>query len=163
MMMKTALTLAALALLAGCGSKNPQAEATEDAQAVAMVKRMSREPFKPLLPSPITPDDVARYGLDKPGCAFSKQGQDNPLFIAGPDEGFLRVGSDLKRFAAKTESADLPGGARSAYIGLSNWVDIVRQPGEGGDSDTTWPARLMVHDAQERIAYSADGVMNCHR
>ncbi|MEE4450027.1 hypothetical protein [Novosphingobium resinovorum] len=151
----------ALALLAGCGEEDPAKRAAEDAHDVAMVERMSREPFKPIVPIPITQTDIARYGLDKPGCRFGKKGQ-APVFIATRDEAFMRVGGDLKRYAARDLAADLPGGARTTYVGLSSWVDLVRQPDAGVPSDQyTWPARLIVHDAQERVAYRADGTVTC--
>lgn len=74
----------------------------------------------------------------------------------------MRVGPDLKRFAARKESADLPGGARSTYVGLASWIDLVRLPDDGSGSDgLNWPARLVVHDAQERVAFRADGSMTC--
>lgn len=165
-MQKTLVTLAALAFLAGCGKENPAQEAAEDARDVAMVEKMNQAPFKPTLPIAITGEDVERYGLDKPGCVFRKgQGAakaEDPIFIAGKDEGFMRVGTDLKRFSAKDVSADLPGGARTSYVGLSSWIDIVRLPDAGTGSDgLTWPARLIVHDAQERVAFRADGTMTC--
>ncbi|WP_159975647.1 MULTISPECIES: hypothetical protein [unclassified Novosphingobium] len=165
-MQKTVVVLAALAFLAGCGKENPAQEASEDARDVAMVEKMSKAPFKPILPIAITGEDIERYGLDKPGCSFRKgQGANkaaDPLFIAGKDEGFMRVGADLKRFSAKDVSADLPGGARSTYVGLSSWIDLVRLPDAGtGGNDLNWPARLIIHDAQERVAFRADGTMTC--
>lgn len=162
-MRTTAVVLTVLVALAGCGHKSPTEKASDDAKDIAMVKQMSREPFKPIVPTTITADDVNRYGLDKPGCSFRKKGAGDPLFIAGRDEGYMHVGSDLKRFASKKESADLPGGARSTYMGLSSWVDLVRLPDAAtGADDQAWPARLVVHDAQERVAFQADGVVTCH-
>lgn len=165
-MHKTTIALAALAILAGCAKEAPAGKAADDAQDIAMVQRMSKEPFKPIVPIAITRDDIARYGLDKPGCTFSRGQVADPLFVAGKDEGFMRIGTDLKRFSAKSISADLPGGARTTYVGLSSWVDIVRLPDGDvaiqGDSDAmTWPARLIIHDAQDRVAFRADGTMRC--
>ncbi|PNU06147.1 hypothetical protein [Novosphingobium guangzhouense] len=163
MMLKYAVVTAAFAMLAGCGQETPAEQAAENARDVAMVERMSREPLKPIVPIPITAEDIDGYGLDRPGCSFAKQAPGAaPIFIATSTEGFMRVGRDFKRFAAKGTSADLPGGARTTYVGLSSWVDIVRLPDEGMASDAnTWPARLIIHDSQERVAYRADGVMHC--
>jgi hypothetical protein len=161
-MQKTILVLAGLALLGGCGKENSAGNPAEAARDVAMVERMSKEPFKPVLPVVITEMDIERYGLDKPGCSFRKGTQTDPLFIAGKDEAFMRVGADLKRFSAKDVSAELSGGARSTYVGLAGWVDLMRLPDGGtGSDDLHWPARLVVHDAQERVAYQADGSMTC--
>jgi len=125
---------------------------------------MSKEPFKPIIPHAITEIDIARYGLDKPGCAFRKPGEKDPIFIANPDEGFMRIGGDLKRYAAKMESAQLPGNARSTYVGLASWVDLVSLADRGGGSDTlNWPAKLILHDAQERVAFMAEGEISCQR
>lgn len=161
-MRNTIVLLAGLALLAGCGDGNSADSPAEEAHDVAMVERMSKEPFKPVLPTVITEVDIERYGLDKPGCTFRKGNQKDALFIAGKDEAFMRVGADLKRFSAKDVSAQLPGGARSTYVGLAGWVDVMRLPGDGtGDDAMHWPARLVIHDAQERVAYQADGMMSC--
>lgn len=161
-MRKTLLAVSALAFLSACGDEDPANNAAEAARDVAMVEKMGRPPFKPILPEAITEMDIARYGLDKPGCSFRKGDAKDPLFIATREEGFMRVGPELKRFSAKDVSADLPGGARSTYVGLASWIDLVRLPdGETGGDNLKWPARLIVHDAQERVAFRADGTMTC--
>jgi len=154
--------LAAGMLLSGCKEESSARRAAQDAQDIAMVERLSKEPFKPIIPKPITEVDMTRYGLERVSCAFRKQGESDPVFLAGSDEGFMRIAGDLKRFAAKTESAQLPGDARSTYIGLSSWVDFIRQAdgGDGGSQDT-WPARMIIHDSQERVAFMSDGTMTC--
>lgn len=155
------------ALLAGCGGEEHRAreaaeKAADNAHDVAMVERMSREPFKPILPKEIGAVDMARYGLDRAGCAFRKDGAKDPLFLAGSEEGFMRIAGDLNRYAAKNESAQLPGGAHATYIGLSSWVELVRLPDAGTDStQDRWPARLVIHDAQERVAFQANGTVDC--
>lgn len=162
MMRSAVLVLAALGVLSACGREDPARQRAEDAHDVAMVERMSKEPFRPILPRPITRIDVERYGLDKPGCRFVRQGEGDPIFIGNAEEGVMRIEGDLKRYAAKQESAQLPGNARTTYVGLSTWVDLVSLPDRAGGSDTThWPARLILHDAQERVAFRADGEMRC--
>ncbi|MBH0113107.1 hypothetical protein I5E68_09135 [Novosphingobium sp. YJ-S2-02] len=164
MMRGKSLVLGLLVLVTACQKEDPVEEYAEDQQDVAMVERMSKPPFRPVIPKPITKVDMARYGLDHRGCLFTAQGDKAPVFVAGADEGFMHIGSDLQRFAARTTSAELPGEARSSYTGLSNWIDIVRQPDEGeGGTALHWPARLMLHDPQKRVAYMADGTMDCSR
>lgn len=149
-------------LVSGCKDNQSRRKAAQDAKDVAMVERMSREPFKPIVPMPIAETDVTRYGLDRASCAFRKPGEADPIFLGGSDEGFLRIGDDLKRFAAKQDSAQFPGNAKSGYIGLTSWIDISRQPDAGTDgSQTNWPARLVIHDSLERVAFMADGTMTC--
>lgn len=161
-MRKTIAAVVCLGFLSACGEEGASHDPAKAARDVAMVEKMSKEPFKPILPVVITQVDIERYGLDKPGCSFHKNRDKDPLFIAGKDEAFMRVGAELKRFSAKDVSADLPGGARSTYVGLASWIDLVRLPDDGSGSDAlNWPARLIVHDAQERIAYRADGRVNC--
>ncbi|WP_226635563.1 hypothetical protein [Novosphingobium profundi] len=155
--------LALVAALAACGSEDTVAEKKADAaKDVAMVKRMSKAPFEPIIPQPIADVDMERYGLSHRGCRFTAKGDENPIFVAGPDEGFMIVPPDLDRYAARTTSAELPGGAHSTYTGLENWLDIIRLPDDetGGDA-VNWPARIMLHDAQERVAFMADGMMDC--
>lgn len=162
-MSKATAVLFLLTLLAGCVKEDPTEKAAEDAEDVAMVKRMSRAPLKPIVPEPITQADIIGYGLDRPGCSFRKDGSTDILFFGDAADGFLRIGDNLNRFAAKTQSAELPGGARSTYVGLANWVALVRLPDRRADGDSlSWPARLVLHDAQERVAFTADGTVTCN-
>lgn len=168
MMRNVVLTLACLTALAGCHKQTPQQQATDDAREVAQVERLSKAPFKIIAPTPIGPEDVARYGLDRPGCSFFKNDAEKaggaPLFIAARDEGFLLIDGNLKRYAANKAAADLPGGARTTYTGLAEWVDLVRQPDDANShsSDVRWPAQLILHDSQERVAFMATGTVVCH-
>lgn len=160
---KATAVLFLLALMTGCVKEDPTEKAAEDADDIAMVKRMSRVPLKPIVPEPIGKADIARYGLDRPGCSFRKIGSNDILFFGDDADGFLHLGTDLVRLAAKTQSAELPGGARSTYVGLANWVALVRLPDRRADGDSlSWPARLVLHDAQERVAFTADGTVTCN-
>lgn len=165
-MTRTITVIAGLMLLAGCGKDPPPAKAPDDARDIAMVKRMNQAPFKPILPEPITAEDMARYDLGRDGCSF-RRGDDaaaDLLFITQEDRGYLKVGGKLQTVAAKQGSAELPAGARSTYVGLDNWVELVAQAGSGGvDAPdlSEWPSRMVIHDAQERVGFDARGMVRC--
>lgn len=148
--------------LAGCAQKDPAKHSGSDARDVAMVERMRRVPLQPIVPEPITTGQIVRDGLDRAPCSFRKKEEADPLFLAGAEEGFLSVSGEIARLAARTASAELPGHARAAYVGLSNWVEFSALP-ENGEAPGAgaWPARMIIHDQQERIAFSADGIMSC--
>lgn len=150
------------AMTGGCDTKDIEQKASDTARDVAMVERMSQPPFQPVVPGPISDEDMQRYGLDRASCAFRKEGSEEPLFLAGSREGFIRIDNEIKRYAAKSAAADLPGDARTSYVGLAGWADLVRLPDEGtGAGQQHWPARLILHDAHERVAFTADGAVTC--
>ena len=150
------------AMIGGCDTKEIEQKASDTARDVAMVERMSEPPLQPVVPSPISDEDMQRYGLDRASCAFRKEGVEQPLFLAGSREGFTRIDNEIQRYAAKRATADLPGDARTSYVGLAGWVDLVRLPDEGtGAGQNHWPARLILHDARERVAFTADGWVTC--
>jgi len=161
------LVLAWMALLGGCGAhKEAQREHADDARDVAMVERMNQTPFKPIRPEPFTADDLARYGLASEGCAFRPGSRPNeqPLFVAQQDRGFLKVGGEVKPLAVKSGSAELPSGAHSTYIGLDNWIELVAQAGNEGKGPAgkqAWPSRLVIHDASQRVAFDVAGQVSC--
>lgn len=167
MMRRTLVALAGAAfVLAGCGQDpEQQAErkaenAAEVARDVAMVERMNRVEAKPILPQGFSADDIARYDLGR-GCEFRIQGGDDaPVFVAQRERGYLKIDGELQTLAAKGGSAELPGGARSIYVGLDHWIELVAQAGEGGD-EQSWPSRLVIHDSQERVAYDKLGRVAC--
>lgn len=148
--------------LAGCGGPSPETKAAQDARDVAMVERMSKPPLKPIAPEPISADQMRRLGLDRISCAFSRNADEPAIFLAGLAEGFMQVDGEIERLAAREHSAELPGDARSTYIGLKNWVDFQSLAGEGPAGDARHlPMRMILHDAQERVVFTADGTMSC--
>ncbi|PEQ11181.1 hypothetical protein B2G71_17980 [Novosphingobium sp. PC22D] len=156
-----AVALIATLMLGACG-QGPEKKARKAADAeqdVAMVERMNQIPFTPILPQPFSRADIARYDLAR-GCVFRLEKGDEPIFVAQSDRGYLKLDGELQPVAAKAGSAELPSGARSIYIGLDHWVELVAQAGEGGDADS-WPSRLVIHDAQERVAFDKLGRVTC--
>jgi len=164
---RTMAALTAVALvLSGCGTspeEKPEQRnenAAGVARDVAMVARMNRVEARPILPQPFSKDDMARYDLAR-GCMFRLAGEDEaPVFVAQRERGYLKIDGDLEPLAAKGGSAELPGGARSIYVGLDHWIELVAQAGEGGDKQS-WPSRLVIHDSQERVAYDKLGRVSC--
>jgi len=167
MMHKTMAAVLGMVLLGGCGNhKTPQSKTVDDAQAVAMVERMNQTPFKPIQPQALTADDLARYDLVRNGCSFRPGNEPNepPLFVAQHDRGFLKIDGVLQPVAAKSGSAELPSGAHSTYVGLDGWIELVAQAGnegKGPNGKQAWPSRLVIHDAQQRVAFNAIGRVSC--
>jgi hypothetical protein len=167
MMREMMTALLAIAALTGCGErKEPQVKAIDDEQAIAMVERMNQTPFRLIRPQPLSGEDLARYDLARTGCSF-RPGDDPdepPLFVAQRDRGFLKIGGVLQPVAAKTGSAELPSGAHSAYVGLDGSIELVAQAGSeanGPGGKQAWPSRLVIHDAQQRVAFNAVGRVSC--
>lgn len=166
-MRKVVLAVLGLTALTGCGgNEDPQHKAVDDAHDVALVERLNQPPFKPVLPQAFTTEDIARYDLARAGCMFrpGNKPDEPPLFVAQSDRGYLKIDGKLRPLAAKSGSAELPSGAHSTYIGTSNWIELVAQAGDEGtgpDGATAWPSRLVIHDANERVAFDSLGQVSC--
>jgi hypothetical protein len=166
-MHKAMMLLAGLAVLGGCGAKDqPQRKQADDARDIAMVERMNQTPFRPIQPEPFTADDLARYGLAGDGCTFRRgeRADDQALFVAQQDRAYIKVGGVVTPLAVKGGSAELPSGAHSTYIGLDSWIELVAQAGQeeqGRAGNRSWPSRLVIHDAAQRVAFDARGQVSC--
>jgi hypothetical protein len=168
-MMRKAMVVTVLALVAlsGCGGGKSQAKkAAHDAQDVALVEKLNKVPFKPIRPEPFTADDIDRYDLARSGCMFrpGENPAEQPLFVAQADRGYLKIDGKLEPLAVKGGSAELPSGAFSTYIGMSNWIELVAQAGNQGSGPggkDSWPSRLVIHDASERVAFDSLGQVSC--
>lgn len=162
-----AATLLALALLGGCGDdKASQPKVVDDARDVAMVQRMNQAPFRPIRPQPFTAEDLAQYDLARNGCTFrpGNKPDEPPLFVAQSDRGYLKLAGVLQPLSVKSGSAELPSGAHATYVGLDNWIELVAQAGGEGvgpDGKTAWPSRLVIHDAEQRVAFNVVGQVSC--
>lgn len=160
------LPLVALLALTACGEARSERKAANDARDVAMVERMNRVPPQSIEPDAFSPEEIGRYGLGTMPCAFQRGDMPGlgPIFVADEDEGVMKVGEQIRRLAARSESAELPGGARTTYVGLDSWLQLERLPDSatGGD-EAVFPARLVIHDAQERIVFRVDGTVRCKR
>ena len=161
------MVLFGAALLVGCGdSKDTSARPADAERDVAMVERMNQPPFKPIRPQQFTPDDLERYGLARDGCTFrpGDTADAAPLFVAQQDRGYLKVNGALQPLSVKSGSAELPSGAHSTYMGLDSWIELVAQAGDestSADGTKGWPSRLVIHDAEQRVAFNVRGRVSC--
>lgn len=167
-MQKAIGVLLGLAFLSGCGGgdREAQRKASDDAKDVALVEKLNRVPFKPILPEPFEAEDIARYDLARSGCMFRPGDNPNekPLFVAQEDRGYLKIEGKLYPLSVKSGSAELPSGAHSTYIGTQNWIELVAQAGDQGttvNGAQSWPSRLVIHDSSERVGFDAVGQVRC--
>lgn len=166
MMRNAMMLMAGLAALSGCGNDSPAPRSPEQAaKDVAMVERMNQPPFSPIRPQPFTPDDIAKYDLHR-GCEFRPGSElsEPALFVAQEDRGYIKIDGRLMPLAVKSGSAELPSGAHSSYVGTQNRIELVSQAGAEGEvtqGRKAWPSRLVIHDANERVAYDALGQVRC--
>ncbi|MEW9856838.1 hypothetical protein [Novosphingobium sp. M1R2S20] len=167
MMKKATGLLLGLAAISGCANDEAsRRDPAKDAQDVAMVERLSRAPFRPIRPEPLTGEDIDRYDLARDGCMFrpGSDAKEAPVFVAQKDRGYLKIDGRLQPLAVKSGSSELPSGAHSTYVGTENWVELVAQAtseGRGAGGKGSWPSRLIIHDANERIAFDAPGHVSC--
>lgn len=166
-MHKVWAVLAGSVLLAACGDAKDAGTMPTDAERdIAMVQRMNQTPFKAIRPESLTPDDLVRYDLTRDGCTFrpGDKADEPPLFVAQHDRGYLKVAGTLQPLSVKSGTAELPSGARSTYMGLDNWIELVAQAGEETslpDGTQAWPSRLVIHDAEQRVAFNVRGRVSC--
>jgi hypothetical protein len=164
---RLAIPLIVLVVLSACGEDRTERKAANDAldaRDVAMVERMNRVPPQSIEPDAFSPEEIGRYGLGTMPCAFQRGDMPGlgPIFVADRDEGVMKVGEQIRRLAARSESAELPGGARTTYVGIDSWLQLERLPDDGtGADEAMFPARLVIHDAQERIVFRVDGTVRC--
>jgi len=161
---RLAIRLIVLVVLSACGEDRTERKAANDARDVAMVERMNRVPPQSIEPDAFSLEEISRYGLGTMPCAFQRGDMPGlgPIFVADKDEGVMKVGEQIRRLAARSESAELPGGARTTYVGIDSWLQLERLPDDGtGADEAMFPARLVIHDAQERIVFRVDGTVRC--
>ncbi|WP_260921744.1 hypothetical protein [Novosphingobium sp. 9] len=156
--------IALAALLTACHHQPTPEDRASDAKDIAMVERMNETPLRPIQPKPLDAAAIARFGLDRPGCMFTKHGQTAMIFFAGAQDGYMLADGDLQRFAAQEDTAQITDNARTGYVGLRYTVDFLRQPSDmdSGDGMDGLATRMIVHDPHHRVVFTADGAMACH-
>lgn len=154
--------LISMIFLAAC-SNEPTEE--ERAAAVAEVEANQEPPVEQLQPKPILYPDIEANDLYGAGCSFAPEGGGlGAIALAMADEGYMKRGEDVLRFAADKGSAELPYLARSKYVGseYTFTLELDENSAERSGIETTdYPGALTVRDEQDRIVYRASGLVQC--
>ena len=162
--MRWIILVAALGI-AGCDTKTAEEQAADDARDVAIVRANQEPPPEELEPQAILYPDIEEHDLFGAGCSFVPEGGGlGAIAIAMENEGYMKRGEAILKFAADLGSAELPYLARRKYDGLdySFTLDLEDNDGEKSGMETVdYPARLAVKDGQDRVIYESDGMAQC--
>ncbi|PZO71611.1 MAG: hypothetical protein DI636_03275 [Pelagerythrobacter marensis] len=154
-----------LTLLACAPEQTAEQKAAADAADIAAVERAQQVPPEPINPQTIAFADIEKHDLFGASCAFVPEtsGTD-PVLLAMERAGWMKIKGEMIRFAPDAGSAALPLGARGRYTGAKYAFTLDIAEGEGrqsGSETTDFPARLVVSDERDQVAYEANGTAQC--
>lgn len=165
--MRFAIPIALLCALAACGEAEmtPEEQEAADAEAIAQVQASQVPPVQPINPRPITFEDIESENLSGAGCAFKTGPQADPIALTQPRRGYMKLESEIQRFAADSGSAKLPLDTHRKYTGEEYEFELIMDAGGGtqsGMETVDYPgSRLTVRDGKARVVYQADGLVQC--
>ena len=153
---------AVLLALTGCSDETTEADRQ---LAVAEVEANQEPPVEQLIPGPIRYPDIEANDLYGAGCNFVPEGGGmGAIALAQADEGYMKRGEDILRFAADKGSRELPYMAHRKYDGRDYSFTLELEEGMGersGIETTDYPGILTVTDGKDRIVYRASGLVQC--
>ena len=159
--MRWAISLIPLAL-AACSSEPDEAERQA---AVAEVEANQEAPPEELELQPILYPDIEKNDLYGAGCSFAPDGGGlGAVALALADEGYVKRGEEILRFAADKGSEELPYLARRKYDGsdYSFTLELDRDSGApSGDETSDYSGSLTVKDGKDRVVYESTGIVQC--
>lgn len=158
----TIMPLAAL-LLAACGEETEHKREAIDSETV---DRALAGKAIPIELEPIRLPDIETHQLYGTSCAFAPEGGGlGAVAIAMEDAGYLKIGKEVRRFAADKGSVKLLFGTHAQHDGLTNSFDLepVGDIPQANGGSVTFPGRLTVRDDHERVVYERAGEIQCNR
>lgn len=159
--MRIVIAITLLALTA-CSEEPTE---TERRAAVDEVKANQEPPAEQLSPQPVRYPDIEENNLYGAGCSFAPEGGGiGAIALAQANEGYMKRGETILRFAADLGSRELPYLARRKYDGknYSFTLDLEDSRGEQSGYETTdYPGVLTVIDGKDRTVYRASGLVQC--
>ncbi len=159
--MRYAIAVVLLAF-SGCSDETTQADRQ---LAVAEVEANQEPPVEVLTPLPIRYPHIEANDLYGAGCSFVPQGGGlGAIALAQANEGYMKRGEEILRFAADKGSRELPYMARRKYDGRDYSFTLELDESErerSGIETTDYPGILTVTDEKDRVVYRASGLVQC--
>ena len=159
-----ALGIAVLALSACEKELSPKEQERQDARDIAMVEKANKAPppMQEVTPDPILHGDRERYAIKAGGCSFSPGFSLSERVIALPVVAYVKMETEMQRFAADVGSAELPAGTRAQYFGKAYSLQLsVTQEKDADGKAIEQEGGVTLRDAQGRIVYSGIGTVQC--
>jgi hypothetical protein len=174
--MRRGPVLAALLLLAGCGSAGETANGAADANQIERLAKPRVEKSDPRATARLqrlTREDLEREGLLGAGCSFSRDGQ-LLLAVVGSD-ALVRIAGQRRHLIHSAPAGATGGFFEDRQIAISvgrtdegdGPPDTGSGPGQGTGSapapagGTGWPARLKVVNRRTEAEVELRGVWTC--
>ena len=160
--------LAALLLLAGCGSAGEPANGAADANLIERLARPKVEKSDPRATARLqrlTREDLEREGLLGAGCTFSRDGQ-MLLAVVGSD-ALVRISGQRRHLIHSAPTGATGGFFEDRQIAVSvGRTDEGDAPPETGSDPAParapgWPARLKVVNRRTEAEVELRGVWTC--
>lgn len=158
-MRKTGIVVG-LVILVGCADEPRANETLTDEQAIAMVNKMNEPPVIPLRPDAITRQDVIGGNLEDIACGFVQPSDADPIFVAGPEKGWLKLDGRIVELVADRSSDAVASLPADKYIGLRNWLTLSRQRENAGEDGSTSDL-IVIHNAHEKVVFRGGGSLRC--
>ena len=151
-----------LLLATGCNQLSPEEKAARDARDVAAVEAVNDRllPLVPLSPQAILFPDIRKAGLYGPGCAFVADGGGlGAIAMTQEKRAAIKLADELVILASDPGSTKMPHGTWSHYVGKKHSVTLTRL--DNNKTDREWRGKLVITDAGDRVAFEADGLVQC--
>lgn len=179
--MRRVLVLAGAAvLLAGCADEvTPEEQSQADERDVAMVHAANKAapPLVPVTPEPILLPDIERYDLLGQTCSYAPGTSLGARVISREADAFMKIDSEIERFAADPGSRELPSRTRSVYNSKNYALRLTLREtatdtaeGEGAAEEAeaapvqgrgNYEGSVTLRDAYGRVVYEGIGIAQC--
>ena len=152
--------LAAIALLAGCGSPGEPSNGVADTNQIERLstpKEEKPDPQASVRLQTLGADDVQREGLSGPGCWFDRDGE--MLLAAFGSDSLIRIGGELRHMIHSAPVGPTGGFFEDRRLSVSVGRD--NESGTVAGGATSWPARATVTNRRTQAQLKLRGTWTC--